>query len=79
MQTVEAIVDADGKVKLLKNIHLPRNRRALITILDEEPNASPVGARDRLLAAIKKAQAADVFKDLDNPVEWQKNLRDEWE
>lgn len=37
MQTLEAIIDKDGKVRLLENIRLPRTRRALLTILDDEP------------------------------------------
>ena len=36
-QTVEAIVDKDGKVELLESIRLAETRRALVTILDEEP------------------------------------------
>lgn len=37
MQTIEAVIDTDGKVRLLENIRLPRARRALLTILDDEP------------------------------------------
>ena len=38
MQTIEAIIDKDGKVSLLENVSLPQTRRALLTILDDEPN-----------------------------------------
>ena len=37
MQTLEAVIDEDGKVRLLDKIRLPRARRALLTILDDEP------------------------------------------
>ena len=37
MQTLEAIINKDGKVQLLENISLPRAHRALLTILDDEP------------------------------------------
>ena len=37
MQTLEAIIDENGKVQLLENVCLPRSRRALLTILDDEP------------------------------------------
>lgn len=37
IKTVEAIVDEQGSVHLLEEIHLPNSRRALVTILDEEP------------------------------------------
>lgn len=35
MQTVEAVVDASGHVKLLQPISVQYNRRALVIILDE--------------------------------------------
>ena len=37
MQTVEAIIDKNGAVRLLGDVRLPKDRRALVTILDEEP------------------------------------------
>ena len=37
IQTVEAMVDENGKVHLLESVNLPEARRALVTILDEEP------------------------------------------
>jgi hypothetical protein len=35
IQTVEAIIDANGRVRLLHDISLPRSRKALVTVLDE--------------------------------------------
>jgi hypothetical protein len=40
IQTVEAVVDADGQVRLLGEVHVPSPRRALVTVL-EEPAAVP--------------------------------------
>jgi predicted DNA-binding antitoxin AbrB/MazE fold protein len=37
IQTIEAIIDENGKVKLLEAVSLPEARRALVTILEEEP------------------------------------------
>jgi hypothetical protein len=37
MRTVEAIIQPSGEVRLLKPLHLPSPRRALVTILEEEP------------------------------------------
>lgn len=37
IQTVEAIIDENGKVQLLESVRLPEARRALVTILQEEP------------------------------------------
>lgn len=38
IQTLEAIVDISGVVRLLEPIHLDRRYRALVTILTEEPS-----------------------------------------
>ena len=54
IQTVEAVVDANGQVRLLGAVHVDGPRRALVTIL-EEPAAVPGEAA--LLA--EKALAAD--------------------
>ncbi len=40
IQTVEAVVDASGRVQLLGEVHVTSPRRALVTVL-EEPAAIP--------------------------------------
>ena len=40
IQTVEAVVDAAGRIRLLGEIHVDSARRALVTVL-EEPAAVP--------------------------------------
>ncbi|CAN5867434.1 hypothetical protein BH23GEM9_BH23GEM9_29410 [soil metagenome] len=35
IRTVEAVVEADGRVRLLEHVQIPHARRALVTILDE--------------------------------------------
>jgi hypothetical protein len=35
MQTIEALIDENGSVRLLEEVHLSFPRRALVTILDE--------------------------------------------
>ena len=39
IQTVEAVIDEDGRVRLLESVRLPGARRALVTILEEVPAA----------------------------------------
>lgn len=39
IQTVEAVIDENGKVRLLEDVRLPEARRALVTILEEEAAA----------------------------------------
>ena len=36
LRTIEAVIDEEGKVRLLEAIHLPAARRALVTILEDE-------------------------------------------
>lgn len=79
MQTAEALVDANGTLKILGDVRLPKNRRAILTILDEEPKDSPESKKEKLFAAFKKLAEKDIFPDIDDPVEWQRKLRDEWE
>ena len=40
IQTLEAIVDETGRIRLLEEVRLKTSRRALVTILDEEPKAA---------------------------------------
>ena len=36
-QTLEAVIDQKGKVQLVEAVQLPRKHRALVTILEDEP------------------------------------------
>ncbi len=36
LQTVEAVIDSQGRVRLLENIKPGKKRKALVTILDDE-------------------------------------------
>lgn len=38
IQTVEAIVDENGSVRLLEHVRLDRRHRALVTILADDPS-----------------------------------------
>lgn len=35
IQTIEALIDENGRVSLLEPVHLPTARRALVTILEQ--------------------------------------------
>jgi hypothetical protein len=39
IQTIEAVIDEQGNVRLLAPIRLAEARRALVTILEEQPTA----------------------------------------
>ncbi len=38
LQTIEAVTDQDGNLRMMKTVKLPKLRRVLITILDDEPS-----------------------------------------
>ncbi len=37
LRTIEAVIDEKGVVRLLESVDLPAARRALVTILEDEP------------------------------------------
>lgn len=41
IRTIEATIDEHGAVRLLEGVELPAPRRALVTILEEEPPIHP--------------------------------------
>jgi hypothetical protein len=41
IRTVEAVIDERGKVRLIEPVELGGKRRALVTILEEEPVVHP--------------------------------------
>lgn len=65
-------------------IHLPKefeeydNAVAHVVVRIESADEKKA-KKERLFAAFKKAQAANLFAEIENPVEWQRKLRDEWE
>lgn len=84
MQTVEAIIEATGAVRLLSDVRPAKRRRALVTILDEEPmgddrQVSSIQKKAQLLSAFKRAQEANIFRDIADPSDWKRKLRNEWD
>lgn len=41
IRTIEAVIDERGSVRLLEDVQLSSTRRALVTILEEEPAVLP--------------------------------------
>lgn len=42
LRTVEAVLEEDGRLRLLEQVNLEHARRVLVTFLDEEPGAEDV-------------------------------------
>ena len=73
IQTVEAIIETTGKVSLMTEVHLKENRRALVTILEESPKVFPKSKKENLRAVFAKMREAEMFSEIGNPREWQKD------
>ena len=41
IRTIEATIDKDGSIHLSEPVQLPEARRAIVTILEEEPRTIP--------------------------------------
>ncbi len=61
-QILDAIIDEDGAVRLLRPVHLPRARRALVTILDDQPSLQDLdaGYRDMALNESREVEALEL-------------------
>ncbi|MGI8468879.1 MAG: hypothetical protein ACR2N3_10535 [Pyrinomonadaceae bacterium] len=68
----------DGVIHLPKEFEDYENSVAHVVVTLETPDARKA-KKDKLFAAFKNAQKAKLFQDIENPVEWQRKLRDEWE
>ena len=53
LQTIEAVIDEKGTIKILENIKLTGKRRVIITILNEEPSEDEIN-----LALLSEASLA---------------------
>jgi predicted DNA-binding antitoxin AbrB/MazE fold protein len=47
LQTVEAIIDEKGVLRILDSIDLPKMRRVIVTILNEEPTKETLDRASR--------------------------------
>lgn len=72
IQTVEAIIDDSGKVKVLNDLVLPKGRRALVTVLDE---ASEAVSETALLS--EEALATDWLREEEDEA-WSHLQLDRW-
>lgn len=64
IQTVEAIVDECGVVRLLEPLHLARRHRAFLTVLADEP------AADREAALPSEASLAEDWSRPEEDAAW---------
>jgi hypothetical protein len=94
LRTIEATIDSQGRVSLAENVKLASPKRALVTILEDDPNfhfteiaelSKSVFAEDRSLSNQAQLQNEPFIgmwqdrEDMQDSSEWIKNLRGrEW-
>ncbi len=68
---------SDGTIKIPVDYSQYKNKKVKIIMLlpDEKGNYN----KQELLSAFEEAHNLKVFSDIENAVEWQKQIRDEWE
>jgi predicted DNA-binding antitoxin AbrB/MazE fold protein len=59
LQTIEAIIDEKGILRILEPVDLPKNRRVIVTILNEEPTEEIINraVQHQNIALLEKKQA----------------------
>jgi len=64
LQTIEAIIDEKGILRLLDPVDLPKMRRVIVTILNEEPTKEVLDhtLRTQKIAAMEQRQAEGYAK-----------------
>ncbi len=68
-----------GLIYLPKQFQEYNNTNVRIIVLVESQPLVKVSKKEKLLAVFKKMQHHKMFSSIENPVQWQKQLRDEWE
>lgn len=65
LQAIKGIIDENGELKILENVILPKSRRVIITILDEEPEDELIN-----LALVSEATLARDWERLEEDEAW---------
>lgn len=67
------------------SIHIPviyqniNNHKAKVLLQIEEKKPSGNYNQQKLLSLFKEAKAINAFRNIEDSIEWQKDVRDEWE
>ncbi len=67
-----------GAVQLPEMYHNYENAYVRVIVLIEKPTELQ-SKKDRLLATFKKMAQVPMFRTIENPLNWQKQLRNEWD
>lgn len=69
----------DGAVKIPQEYSLPENHRVRIILLTKDGTDELIDVQSKMKAIIDEMSDRDVFDKIDDPVEWQKQQREEWD
>jgi hypothetical protein len=77
MSTITAILeaDADGTLHLPVPQNLRRGKVKVVATLEGEPEITDRPTRDAALAALRQLQTRGTFKQITDPVAWQREIR----
>lgn len=84
LQTIEAIIDEKGVLRMLEPVDLPKMRRVIVTILNEEPTEESLNRaiHNQKIALMEQQQAKgyanipskkDEFGEWESEQEWGKS------
>lgn len=66
-----------GAIRLPQEFEAYENLQARVIILIEKPQTQKT-QQEKIRAAIQQMAQIQMFRRIENPVQWQKKLRDEW-
>ena len=73
MTTVSVTIDDTNKLQLLLDW-----LRSITFVKKVEVNESSTGNFDEVMKVLEQIPEGGIMKDISDPVEWQKQQRDEW-
>ena len=65
-------------IQIPSRFHIKEHAKVKVTLSYDKPEDGNYDKK-RFLSALNKAKQKGVFNDINNPVVWQKQQRDEWE
>ena len=77
MSTITAILeaDADGTLHLPVPVELRKSRLKVTATIEAAPEKGETPTRETALAALKRLRARGTFREITDPVAWQREIR----
>lgn len=79
MKAIEFTTTIDeGIIRVPQNMKPYYNSRVRVLILTDESEPT-ISKKEKLSKAIKNMEKINMFSNIENPTEWQKTIRNEWQ